>query len=196
MFVFPEFTKAIYTDDTTGKCLPYRLYVPEDYDKAKQYPVFFFLHGAGECGDDNATHIRVLENAYRVAGDMLGQAIVLSPQCPADCWWDLNTQEGDENGWLGAAIRLLRTTMAQYRCDKSRVYVAGLSIDGYATWSVLERYGELFAASVPICGWGNSAMGDQLAKIPIWGLQRNSYFSKSYIIEKWIKKCRLHRNSI
>lgn len=120
MFVFPEFTKAIYTDDTTGKCLPYRLYVPEDYDKAKQYPVFFFLHGAGERGDDNATHIRVLENAYRVAGDMLGQAIVLSPQCPADCWWDLNTQEGDENGWLGAAIRLLRTTMAQYRCDKSR----------------------------------------------------------------------------
>lgn len=65
---------------------------------------------------------------------------------------------------------------------------AGLSIGGYATWSVLERYGELFAAGVPIYGWGNSAMGDQLAKIPIWGLQRNSYFSKSYIIEKWISR--------
>ena len=58
--------------------------------------------------------------------------------------------------------------MAQYRCDRERVYVAGLSMGGYGTWSVLERYGDLFAAGVPICGWGNSAMGEELSRIPIW----------------------------
>lgn len=168
VFAFPEFASASYTDAATGKRLPYRLYVPKDYDKSKQYPVFFFLHGAGERGDDNSTHIRALENAYRVAGDLLGQAIILAPQCPADGWWDLDTHEGSENGWLGIAVRLLRTTMAQYRCDKNRVYVAGLSMGGYATWSVLERYSELFAAGVPICGWGNSAAVAELEKIPIW----------------------------
>ena len=44
----------------------------------------------------------------------------------------------------------------------------GLSMGGYGTWSVLERYGNVFAAGVPICGWGDSSRGVQLAKVPIW----------------------------
>ncbi len=71
VFVFPEFASDTYYDTATDIQLPYRLYVPADYDKSKRYPVFLFLHGAGERGNDNTTHIRVLENAYRVAGDML-----------------------------------------------------------------------------------------------------------------------------
>lgn len=168
VFVFPEFAREIYTDEATGKRLPYRLYVPEDYDKTKQYPMFFFLHGAGERGSNNETHIQYLAKSFQVAGDLLSGAIILAPQCPSDGWWDLDTSDGNDCGWLGAAMRLLRTTMAQYRCDKSRVYVAGLSMGGYATWSLLERYGDIFAAGVPICGWGNSAMAAELAKIPIW----------------------------
>lgn len=168
VFVFPEFASDIYYDIVTDIRLPYRLYVPADYDKSKHYPVFLFLHGAGDRGNDNTIQIRVLENAYRVAGDMLSQAIVLAPQCPEDGWWDIDGYGGSETGWLGAAVRLLRSTLAQYRCDKERVYVAGLSMGGYGTWSVLERYGDLFAAGVPICGWGNSAMGEELSRIPIW----------------------------
>lgn len=168
VFVFPEFASDTYYDTATDIQLPYRLYVPADYDKSKRYPVFLFLHGAGDRGFDNTTHIRALENAYRVAGDMLSEAIVLAPQCPSDGWWDIDGYSGSETGCLGAAVRLLRITMAQYRCDRERVYVAGLSMGGYGTWSVLERYGDLFAAGVPICGWGNSAMGEELSRIPIW----------------------------
>ena len=168
VFVFPEFASDTYYDTATDIQLPYRLYVPADYDKSKRYPVFLFLHGAGERGNDNTTHIRVLENAYRVAGDMLSQAIVLAPQCPSDGWWDIDGYGGSETGCLGVAVRLLQNTLAQYNCDRERVYVAGLSMGGYGTWSVLERYGDLFAAGVPICGWGNSAMGEELSRIPIW----------------------------
>ena len=168
VFVFPEFASDTYYDTATDIQLPYRLYVPADYDKSKQYPVFFFLHGAGDRGFDNATYIRVLENAYRVAGDMLSEAIVLAPQCPSDGWWDIDGYGGSETGCLGVAVRLLQNTLAQYSCDRERVYVAGLSMGGYGTWSVLERYGDLFAAGVPICGWGNSAMGEELSRIPIW----------------------------
>lgn len=168
VFAFPQFASDTYTDIETGLSLPYRLYVPKDYDKTKSYPVFFFLHGAGERGRDNSKHIRVLEKAYRVAGDLLGQAIVLAPQCPENGWWNIDGYDGGETGWLGVAMRLLQATMSEYRCDKERVYVSGLSMGGYATWSVLERYGEIFAAGVPICGWGNREMGYRLAKIPIW----------------------------
>ncbi len=168
VFTFPNFAKKTYIDNATGKHVPYRLYLPENYNKNKKYPVFFFLHGAGERGSDNSRHINTLKQSYKVAGDLLGQAIVLAPQCPSAGWWYLDEGSGNESGWLGAAMRLLRTTMSEYSCDKNRVYVAGLSMGGYATWSVLERHGDMFAAGVPICGWGNSSMGSTLAKIPIW----------------------------
>ena len=37
--------------------LPYRIYVPENLDPAKRYPLVLFLHGMGECGGDNCLHV-------------------------------------------------------------------------------------------------------------------------------------------
>lgn len=65
-------------------------------------------------------------------------------------------------------MRLLYQVKSEYSCDSDRIYVSGLSMGGYATWSVLERYGEVFAAGVPICGWGNPQAAARLSKIPIW----------------------------
>jgi len=36
-----------------GDTLPYRILYPEGYRAGGQYPVLFFLHGAGERGNDN-----------------------------------------------------------------------------------------------------------------------------------------------
>ncbi len=36
-----------------GDTLPYRILLPEGYDSTVKYPVIFFLHGAGERGNDN-----------------------------------------------------------------------------------------------------------------------------------------------
>ena len=181
LFTYPDAQRLTFTDGQTGKTFPYRLFVPADYDKNGHCPVLFFLHGASERGTDNGIHIRVLEQSFRRAGDFLNEAIVLAPQCPADGWWGLDEEAyGDENGWRGAALRLLRQTLTAYACDTERVYVAGLSMGGYATWSLLERHGELFAAAVPICGWGNTAMGSTLAKIPIWAFHSTDDPTVSY----------------
>ena len=45
----------VYTS-TKGTKLPYRMYVPSDYDENESYPLVLFFHGAGESGTDN-THI-------------------------------------------------------------------------------------------------------------------------------------------
>src|SRR6185369_17841318 len=42
---------------TQGRTMPYRLYVPENYDKQKKYPLVLYLHGGGGRGDDNRKQI-------------------------------------------------------------------------------------------------------------------------------------------
>src|SRR5437773_550639 len=37
--------------------MPYRLFIPNGYDKAKKYPIVIWLHGAGGAGDDNLLNI-------------------------------------------------------------------------------------------------------------------------------------------
>ncbi len=37
--------------------LPYRLFVPDPYDKRKQYPLVLWLHGAASRGNDNLKQI-------------------------------------------------------------------------------------------------------------------------------------------
>ena len=39
--------------------------------------------------------------------------------------------------------------------DRTRLYVTGLSMGGYGTWSLISRYPDLFAAAIPICGGGD-----------------------------------------
>ena len=172
-FELPEMQRKSFKDSKSGKTLPYRLYIPENYSASKQYPVFFWLHGAGERGSDNYTQIQYLSKAFKAAGDLLSGAIIVAPQCPSDGWWNIDEYDYEyeyrhEAGWLGAAMHLLDKIRFEYSCDSDRIYVSGLSWGGYATWSALEYYGGVFAAGAPICGWGNSYAGEQLAKIPIW----------------------------
>lgn len=178
-FELPEMQRKSFKDSKSGKTLPYRLYIPEDYNASKKYPVFFWLHGAGERGSDNNIQIQYLSKAFKAAGDLLSGAIIVAPQCPSYGWWNID-EEGYETGWLGAAMHLLYEIRSEYSCDSDRIYVSGLSMGGYATWQVLERYGDLFAAGAPICGWGNTYAGAQLAKIPIWIYHGDSDQTVSY----------------
>jgi len=63
-----------------------------------------------------------------------------------------------------------------YPIDTNRVYLTGLSMGGFGTWSTILAHPELYAAAVPICGGGDSSAVTQsnqekkklLAKLPIW----------------------------
>jgi predicted peptidase len=52
--------------------------------------------------------------------------------------------------------------------DPDRVYLTGLSMGGYGTWSLAAAHPERFAAIVPICGGGNPADAAKLASLPVW----------------------------
>ena len=138
----------------------YLLYLPADYgkDAKKKWPIIMFLHGAGERG----SKIEVLKKLglpKMIAQGKNFDFIIVSPQCPNDIWWPEQTD---------VLINLLDEVEAKYRVDTDRVYLTGLSMGGFGTWTLAERYPKRFAAIAPICGGGEKYAGYRLKKVPVW----------------------------
>ncbi len=161
-----EPTKLIFNDTQNGNKLPYCLYLPDNYSSDKKYPVILFLHGAGEIGSDNQLQLNNIRNMFTYNAHYIAQSILICPQTPE--WWSLDRDYyGDGKGTLSSAINLLKEIQNRYSCDSNRIYLTGLSMGAFATWDLLEKYGDMFAAAVPVCGGGNEMMAESYADIPI-----------------------------
>ncbi len=160
-----EHIKKVYYDSQNGNTLQYCLFLPDDYSADKKYPVILFLHGAGEIGTDNVTQLNNINNMFTKNPDYVSQSILICPQTPE--WWRLDREYGDGKGTLTSALHLLQEIQSEYSCDENRIYLTGLSMGGYATWELLQNYGEIFAAAVPVCGFGTEMLAHTLVDIPI-----------------------------
>lgn len=122
----------------------YLQFLPKGYDGAgeKRWPLILFLHGAGERGT-NVWQAGVHGPPKIVRSKPEFPFIVISPQCAPGGRWEA---EG-----LGKLLDHLESSL---RVDKSRIYLTGLSMGGYGTWSLGLRYPDRFAAIAPICGGG------------------------------------------
>ncbi len=56
----------------------------------------------------------------------------------------------------------------RYKVDKDRVYVTGLSMGGFGTWSLAGFSPDRFAALAPICGGGDPNTVRRFAHVPVW----------------------------
>jgi predicted peptidase len=77
------------------------------------------------------------------------------------------------NGWERVesdVIEVLDTVLSDYRADRKRVYLTGLSYGGFGTWYLAGRHPERFAAISPISGWGRPELIAPIAKVklPVW----------------------------
>src|SRR5262245_5149353 len=83
-----DFEARWYSDGTNT--IPYRLFVPADYDPKQSYPLVLFLHGAGERGTDNRRQLTG-QTAPLVFVRPENQAkypcFMLAPQCPPGGRW-------------------------------------------------------------------------------------------------------------
>jgi predicted peptidase len=166
--------------DATGKLpaeLPYRLWVPTEYDATKKYPLVVYLHGAGERGTDNEKHI-AKNGAPRLVGELqLKQAcFVLAPQVPDGKrwvevhWGEKETHEmpAEPSDAMRLLLQLLDELPREFSLDAKRFYLTGLSMGGFGAWELLVRRPEMFAAAVPICGGADNSTAEQIKHIPIW----------------------------
>jgi len=149
---------CVFEKENAADDYKYLLFLPDGYNEHKSWPLIMFLHGVGERGDD-------LELVKKHGPPKFVEEkkdfpfIVVSPQCPEDSSW------AKEKEFLK---ELLDDIVARYKVDKDRIYLTGLSMGGYGTWSLACAYPERFAAIAPICGGGEPSEALKLKDMPVW----------------------------
>ena len=136
----------------------YLLYLPESYhaQPEKRWPFILFLHGAGERGD-NPAYVATQGLPKLLQDEPDFPFIVLSPQCMSGSWWRSDVLEA-----------VLDEAMSEYRIDRERIYLTGLSMGGFGTWALAIANPQRFAAIAPICGGGDANAVCRIKHVPVW----------------------------
>lgn len=137
--------------------MEYVEYLPEDFDARKKHPVLLFLHGSGERG--NLEGLKLHGPLYEVERGRKLPFVIVAPLCTGTrTWFDYGER-------LGKLLELYRRLP---HVDADRIYVTGLSMGGYGTWSLAMAHPDKIAAIVPICGGGMVWNAPVLKDMPIW----------------------------
>lgn len=174
-----SFYDLTYTNSKYSHSMPYRLYVPENYDPAESYPMVVVFHGAGERGNDNESHITAHESPLVWAQPEVQKdnpCFVVAAQCPTnELWvdtpWDKGSYDLDSvpiSDEMQMVVDIIDLISGYYNIDTTRLYSTGISMGGYATWNINMLYPDLFAAMAPICGGADPSKASLLADKPIW----------------------------
>lgn len=160
-----------------GDTLLYRELIPEENAKG-QYPLVVFLHGAGERGCDNEKQLTHGAQMFlNPANREKFPAYVVFPQCPegdgwaydedgmSSCYPDSMPIVSQPRKWVRIVYELVKDRLNSGCVDANRVYLIGLSMGGMAVFDMAERYPDVWAAVVPICGSVNPKMIDKSRKV-------------------------------
>ncbi len=166
---------------TEGQRIPFTVIVKHSgYDEHYVHlPVILFLHGAGERGTDNQLQLtvglpRLMQSMDELSSDGY---VIIAPQCPVDQKWVDTDWTALSHAMspticptLGAAAAIVDSMLwvSKGYFDQSRIYVTGVSMGGFGTWDLVQRYPNKFAAAMPICGGGDLAQAPALKAMPIW----------------------------
>lgn len=142
--------------------VPYLLYLPKNYqtDGEQKFGLMLFLHGRGESNGPLSLVAKWGPPKFAARGDQLPW-IIVSPQCPKGDRWSSEVQQN-------RLTELLNSVIEDHHVDEGRVFLTGLSMGGYGSWTMATNQPNRFAAVAPICGGGNPEQAEKLSDVPIW----------------------------
>jgi predicted peptidase len=150
--------------DADGKPAKYMLFVPDGYDSSKVYPLVLFLHGAGETGTDGKKQTYVGLGPVARMQEKNFPFFIVFPQSQ-DRSWQADSKDGQR------ALAILDEVRKNYKIDDKRLYLTGLSMGGFGTWSLAQKYPDRWAAIVPVCGGGDADQAKAIKDVPCWVFQ-------------------------
>jgi predicted esterase len=153
-----------YRSSFDGKLVPYRIFIPSNYDKSKKYPLAVLLHGAG--ADENSFAVgynkvfpKLAEQRGYILAAVNGRGFV--------------SGYAKANGGEQDVLDVTDLMQKHYSVDPARVYLGGHSMGGGGTWTIGLQYRNLYAALAPMAGTGISgnletALSAPGRKVPVF----------------------------
>ena len=169
----PPYQERVYMS-ADGVRMPYRLYVPPNYDAKQKYPLVIWLHGSDAIGTDNLKQIA----GYNDAGTRVWvvhwkdfPAVVVAPQSYERYW---SVQPSPRPAEEPLVIGIIAELEREFDIDSDRIYLTGQSMGGFGAWAFLEQRPDFYAAAIILCGpVGPGMISDAhtIAHIPVWVFQ-------------------------
>ena len=131
---------------------PYALYLPDDFDVQKEYPLVVMLHGA------MSNHRLALKRVFgktNLPGENDAEASRYFPD-----WEDVDyivvaPYARGTMGYVGIpeddVLQIIEKCRNDFNIDRNRIYLTGLSMGGGGTLFIGMAYPDLFAAIAPVC---------------------------------------------
>ncbi|MGL1886389.1 MAG: dienelactone hydrolase family protein [Reichenbachiella sp.] len=155
-----------YPLGSTQSELGHYLYLPSGYeDTNSEYPLLVFLHGSGEKGNSQEDPSK-LDLVLRNGPPKLIEKDVWNPTFPM-----IVASPQSQGWWNPSEIHsFMEHLVDNYQINPARIYLTGLSMGGYGTFSYIGNYGDssFIAAAIPICGGGNRNKATSFRNIPLW----------------------------
>ena len=119
-----------------GRTMKYSVYLPKGYDKSKEYPVLYMLHGANGSNNDWLNGGKINANASTAASEGTApEMIVICPDCGGDNFYCDNYKGNDIKYMTYFFTEFLPTVENLYAVKKDRASraIGGLSMGGFGS---------------------------------------------------------------
>ena len=155
-------------DDTDQ---PYALYLPEDFNASKEYPLVISLHGAGS---NHRLNLRRVFGKSNAPGENDVEASRYFPEWENEDYIVASPYARGTMGYRSVAeedvMDVLADVKRRFPIDENRTYLTGLSMGGGGTlWIGLTRP-DIWAAIAPVCPAppeGTLALAPNALNIPV-----------------------------
>lgn len=151
--------------------MPYRLYVPTNYDGSRAYPLVVALHGLGGTED---SFFENYDQAFPPLAERHGYIVAapLGYRVDGSYGWGLGQPPADpitrrvQERSEADVLEVLKLVRQQYKIDESRIYLAGHSMGAIGTWRIAPKYPEIWAAIGTFAGAGAPATLERIRHLP------------------------------
>lgn len=156
--------KRHYLLTEAGEIMPYRLYIPKEYDGSRAFPMVLALHGLGGTEDSMfGANYQVLPEAEK-----RGYIIAAPLGYRIDGGYGRAMGGDNKRSQLSEldTMQVLERVRKDYKIDNARIYLLGHSMGGIGTWVLGAKYPQIWAVLAPISGVADPRTVEVMRNIP------------------------------
>jgi predicted peptidase len=154
-----KFVQFEYEDSISGKKMAYNLFLPQNYQQNRSYPLVLFIADASTVKKETKAPLSQGYGGLEWASaesQSTNPCFVLVPQYTTQTVND----QFETSYEVEMTIRLLKQIVEKYPIDSNRLYTTGQSMGGMMSMYFNIAHPDLFAASIFVsCQWDASKMG-------------------------------------